>query len=137
MPLRLNQKQLLEIIESIEDGGGDATALRRELEALGPEVKRASQTRRGLRVEEELETTEERLNNRVGDLFPNGIPLQEILDYDYRFTLKELRERCRELGISISGDKKELAAKLIARNKGDNEDDRRVGRPEQAEGVVQ
>ena len=136
MPLRLNQKQLLEIIESIEDGGGDATALRRELEALGPEVKR-TQTRRGLRVEEEEETTEERLNNRVGDLFPNGIPLQEIVDYDYRFTLEELRQHCRELGISISGDKKELAAKLIARNKGDNEDDRRFGRPEQAEGVVQ
>jgi len=131
MPVRLNRRELLALIQSIEDGGGDATALRRELEALEPEVKRALQARRGTRVEEDEPTTEDRLNNRVGDLFPNGIPLQEIVDYDYRFTLKELREQCRELGISISGDKKELAGKLIAHNKGDSEDDRRVGKSEQ------
>ena len=115
MPMRLNRKQLLELIESIEAAGGDASVLRRELEALGPEVKRVP-PRRGARVDEEEETMEERLNNRVGDLFPNGIPLQEILDYDYRFTLDELKARCRDLGIGISGDKKELAAKLIARD---------------------
>ncbi len=116
MPLRLNRNQLIEWIGYTEAGGGDATELRRELEALEPEVKRVPPTRRGARVDKEEETMEERLNNRVGDLFPNGIPLQEILDYDYRFTLEELRARCRDLGIGISGDKKELAAKLIAHN---------------------
>jgi len=115
MPLRLNGKQLRELIDDIETNGGDASVLRQELEQLEPEVRRES-SRRGLRVEAEELTTEERLNNRVGVLFPNGIPLQEILDYDYRFTLEELRARCRDLGIGISGDKKELAAKIIARN---------------------
>jgi len=115
MPLRVNAKQLSELIEEIEAHGGDTSVLRRELEALEPEVKRAP-PRRGYRGEEEEPTTEERLNNRVGDLFPNGIPLQEIMDYDYRFTLKELREQAREAGLSLSGDKKEMAAKLIAHN---------------------
>ena len=117
MPLRLNAKQLRDLIEEIEANGGDAAVLRRELAALGPDQDSRARTRRqGSRFnnEEEL-TTEERLNNRVGDLFPNGIPLQEILDYDYRFTLEELRARCRDLGIGISGDKKELAAKLVAK----------------------
>lgn len=117
MPLRLNGKQLRELIDDIETNGGDASVLRQEMEQLEPEVRRES-PRRGLRVEAEELTTEERLNNRVGDLFPNGIPYQEILDYDYRFTLEELRARCRDLGIGISGDKKELAAKIIARNSG-------------------
>jgi len=114
MTLRLNRNQLAGLIESIEAGGGDTSVLRRELETLEPDQR--PQRRRTNWREEEEPTTEERLNNRVGDLFPNGIPLQEILDYDYRFTLKELREKCRELGISISGDKKELAAKLIVHN---------------------
>ncbi len=114
--MRVNRKELLDLIESIEAGGGDAAVLRHELEALEPEAKHVPQTRRNSRFREEEETVEERLTRRVGDFFPNGIPLQEILDYDYRFSLNELREQCRELGISISGDKKELAAKLIARN---------------------
>ena len=115
MPLRLNVQQLKDLINGIEANGGDATVLRRELETLEGEANRAPQKRRGSRVEEEEPTVEEHLNNRVGDLFPNGIPLQAILDYDYRFTLKELREKCHELGIGPSGDKKELAAKLIAK----------------------
>ncbi len=114
MPVNLNRRELLGLIESIETGGGDATALRRELEALEPEGKRPPH--KNSRFREEEETVEERLTRRVGDFFPNGIPLQEILDYDYRFSLNELREQCRELGISICGDKKALAAKLIARN---------------------
>ena len=112
MAVRLNRKELLELIESMEAGGGDATELRRELEALEPEVKHTPQTRRDLREDEE--TTEERLVRRVGDLFPNGIPYEKIKDYDYRFTQKELIEQCRRAGLGISGDKKELAAKLIA-----------------------
>jgi len=116
MPYRPNQKELLELIESVEACGGDATELRRELDALEPEVKRAPQTRRGSRVEEKEETTEERLIRRVGYLFPNNKPpFEKILDYDRRFTLKELREQCREAELSVSGDKKELIAKLVAK----------------------
>ena len=39
--VRLNRKDLIEWIESIEAGGGDATALRRELEELGPWLYRS------------------------------------------------------------------------------------------------
>ncbi len=38
-----------------------------------------------------------------------------VVDYDRRYTLKELREMARQEGLSASGSKKELAAKLIAR----------------------
>ena len=116
MTFRPNRKELLDMIEKIEANGGDAAELRRELEALEPEVKRAPQTqRRGLRDDEEEETTEERLARRVGDLFPKGIPYEKIKDYDRRFSQKELIEQCRKAGLSVSGDKKELAAKLIAK----------------------
>ena len=111
MSLRLNRKQFIELIEDTEAGGGDASELRRELEALEPEVKRP--TRRNSRVEEEEETTEERLNRRVGDLFPDGIPYGKVIDYDRGHTKNELMEQCRKAGLSISGDKKELAAKII------------------------
>ena len=119
MPLRpKNRKELLEIIESIEAGGGDATALRRELEALEPEAKRVPQTRRNSRFREEEETVEERLTRRVGDLFPNGITdelLARLFDIDKNHSLKELRAMCKEAGLSLSGDKHELAAKLVAK----------------------
>jgi len=112
--MRVNRKELIELIDSIEAGGGDATTLRHELETLEPEVKRVP-PRRGARFrDEEEETMEERLTRRVGDIFPSTIPFDKIVDYDYRFTLKELREQAREAGLSLSGDKKELAAKLIA-----------------------
>lgn len=114
MPLKLNRNQLAELIEQMEAGGGDSSVLRRELETLEPEVK--PQTRRNSRFREEEETMEERLTRRVGDLFPNGIPFEKLMDYDYHFTLNELREQCRKAGLGIGGDKKELAAKLIARN---------------------
>lgn len=114
-PVRLNREELTKVIESLEARGADASELRRELAALGPEIKRAPQTRRGLRGEEEDLTTEERLSNRVGYLFPNGIPYKEILDYDRRFRKEELVEQCRRAGVSVSGEKKELAAKLIAK----------------------
>jgi len=125
MSLRLNRKQFIELIEDTEAGGGDASELRRELEALEPEVKRP--TRRNSRVEEEEETTEERLDRRVGYLFPEGLPYQEIVDYDGRFSGKELIEQCRRAGLSLSGDKKEKAAKLIAHNSGSAAEDTYLG----------
>ncbi len=113
MPVNLNRRELLGLIESIETGGGDATALRRELEALEPEGKRPPH--KNSRFREEEETVEERLTRRVGDLFPEGIPHEKIKDYDYRFTKNELIEQCRKAGLGIGGDKKELAAKLVAK----------------------
>lgn len=116
MPYRPStRKELLELIESVEAGGGDATTLRQELEALEPDVERAPQTRRGSWFREEEETREERLVRRVGDLFPDGIPFEKLRDCDYRYTLKELRAMCKEAGLSLSGDKQELAAKLVAK----------------------
>lgn len=113
MPLRLNRKQLVKLIEDIEAEGNDASILRQELAVLGPEEK-PGPSRGGPKNEEREETTEERLTRRVGYLFPNGIPFKEIFEYDYRFSQKELIQQCREAGIGLSGDKKELAAKLIA-----------------------
>lgn len=115
MSLRLNRQELVKLINSIGAAGKDAIELRHELETLEPEAKRVPQTRRASRVEEEEETMEERLTRRVGDLFPNGIPFEKLMDYDYHFTLNELRERCRKAGVGIGGDKKELAAKLVAK----------------------
>ena len=59
-----------------------------ELEALEPERKHAAPARRGTRVEEEEETTEERLTRRVGYLFPDGIPYEKIEDHDRHFVIK-------------------------------------------------
>ena len=114
--VRLNRKELIELIESIEAGGGDATDLRREMEALEPEAKAAPRKRRDFRDEEE-ETVEERLARRVGHLFPGGITpelVSRVIEADGSHSLKELRSMCKEHGLSLSGDKKELAAKLIA-----------------------
>jgi hypothetical protein len=122
MVLRLNLKQLRDLIEQIEAGGGDASMLRQELEEMEPVRNyrpRARRTRPGLDEEEEL-TTAERLNHRVGDLFDGGISddlLNEIIEMDRNHTLKELKELCCELSLSPNGDKKELAAKLLAYNK--------------------
>jgi len=116
MPLRINAKQLRDWIEEIEANGGDATVLSRELESLKPEAKRVPPTRRDLRFrDEEEESCEEYLTRKVGDLFPDGLPYEEILDYDRRFNKIELVAQCRRAGVSVSGDKKVLAAKLIAK----------------------
>lgn len=52
---------------------------------------------------------------KVQLLFPNRpIPYDKIIEYDRHFTLEELRQQCKDAGIAITGDKKMLAAKLIA-----------------------
>lgn len=38
-----------------------------------------------------------------------------VVDYDRRYTLKGLREKARQAGLSSSGSKKEIAARLIAK----------------------
>jgi hypothetical protein len=111
--LRLNKQGLIDLIDDIEAGGGDATALRSALEALGPDQNLRTR-RHGSRFnnEEEL-TTAERLNNRVGDLFADGLSddlMDRLVDLDRNHSLKELKAMCVEAGLSAGGDKKESAA---------------------------
>ncbi|MBA7592329.1 hypothetical protein ES708_34509 [subsurface metagenome] len=71
-----------------------------------------------LRVMVEEPTVQEYLEAEVGELFPGGITgeiFEKCKEMDYKYTLPELRNMCREAGLSPSGEKKELAAKLIAR----------------------
>jgi len=90
--VRLNKQGLIDLSDRIEAGGGDATALRCELEALGPDQDSRARTRRhGARVnsEEEL-TTADRLNNRVGDLFTGGLSdelVARLVDLDRNHSL--------------------------------------------------
>ena len=81
-------------------------------------IKRRQPARppRGVELRAEL-TTEERLSAEAGYLFPGGV-LGDILamciEYDAKYSLKELRKMCIDAGFSPSGHKKLLAAKLIA-----------------------
>ena len=118
--LRLNKQGLVDLIDNIETGGGDASELRRELEELGPDPDSQTRTRRqGSRFNNEEEpTTADRLNHRVGDLFTNGLSddlLDRLVELDMNHSLKELKAMCVEAGLSAGGDKKELAAKLVAK----------------------
>ena len=100
------------MIQNTEAAGRDASELKEALESIpAPGQSRKTDGRRG---EEEEETTEERLIRRVGYLFPNGIPFKEIYDLDCHYSQKDLIQQCRDAGLSLSGDKKELAAKLLA-----------------------
>ena len=120
--VKLDTKGLAELIDNINNNGGDAT----ELENIMGEIVEDENARRpvkrreaSLRITVEGPTTEERLEAEVGELFPGGIITGEILEkcieMDGKYTLEELREMCREAGLSLSGAKKELAAKLIAK----------------------
>jgi len=118
--VRLNKQGLVDLIDKIEAGGGDATVLRRELEALGPDQDSRTRPRsHGSRFRNEEEPTlYERLNNRVGDLFTGGLSdelLARLVDLDRNHSLKELKAMCVEAGLSAGGEKKELAAKLVAK----------------------
>ena len=116
--VRLSTKELDELIESVEAQGGDTTEFKK-LRAEFVETQPQKPTRRRLIsvVPREEETTEERLNREAGDLFPSGFSadiLALCIEYDRKYSLKELRTMCLEAGISPSGHKKLLAAKLIA-----------------------
>jgi len=115
MTLKLNRQELVELINSMEAGGSDASHLRAALATL-PQPAQPRQGLSRLREEEEP-TTAEYLNVRVGDLFPNGITdevLAQLIEMDRRYSLKELQAMCKDVGLSGRGDKKELAAKLLA-----------------------
>jgi len=81
-------------------------------------IRRRQPARPPRRVELRAElTTEERLNREAGDLFSGGVSgdiLAMCIEYDRNYSLKELRTMCVEAGLSPSGHKKLLAAKLIA-----------------------
>ena len=119
--VKLDKRGLAELIDNIKANGGDAT----ELENLMAEVTEDENARRPVRrmgnpitILVEEPTTEERLEAEVGELFPGGITgkiLAECIEMDGKYTLEELRNMCREAGLSLRGAKKELAAKLIAK----------------------
>lgn len=63
------------------------------------------------------ETTKEYYDTKIGHLFPEGITdeiLDILMDYDGAYNLEQLKEMCRASGVSLGGDKKILAAKLLA-----------------------
>jgi hypothetical protein len=62
-------------------------------------------------------STADYLDLKVGDLFPNRVDddvLAQLIEIDGQYTLGELRAMCKQAGLSTSGDKKILAAKLLA-----------------------
>ena len=116
--VRLSTKELDELIENVEAEGGDTTEFKK-LRAEFAETQPQKPARRmviqlGAREEE---TTEKRLNREAGELFPSGFSadlLRMCIEYDAKYSLRELRTMCVEAGLSPSGHKKLLAAKLIA-----------------------
>jgi len=118
--VRLNKQGLNDLINNIKEHGGNPG----ELEDLMGEViedermqRPVIRRERALRIMVEEPTTAERLAEEVGGLFPGGITgalLAECIEMDEKYTLAELKEMCIEAGLSPSGHKKELAAKLIA-----------------------
>ena len=116
--VRLSKKELDELIKSVEAEGGDATELKK-LRGEFAETQPQKPARRQLRsaVLREEETTEERLDREAGALFPGGVSgdiLTMCIEYDRKYSLKELEKMCLEAGLSPRGHKKLLAAKLIA-----------------------
>jgi len=119
--VKLNNQGLDDLIDNIKNNGGDCPDLESmRSETIEDERKRRPVRRRErtLRIMAEEPTTEEFLEAEVGGLFPEGITgeiLAKCIEMDRKYTLKELRNMCREAGLSPSGEKKELAAKLIAK----------------------
>ena len=114
IPTRLKRQEISELINSMEAAGNDASHLRAILATL----PQPAQPRQGSRFRQEEElTTAEYLHIRVGHLFPNGITdavLAQLIVMDRNYSLKELQAMCKDAGLSGRGDKKALAAKLLA-----------------------
>ena len=120
--VRLNKQGLADLIENIKANGGDTTELDNMMSEIIEDERFRRPVRRreaALRIMVEEPTTEERLEAEVGELFPGGIitgkVLEEVIEFDRNHTLAEIKRMCVEAGLSPSGHKKELAAKLIAR----------------------
>ena len=116
--VRLSKKELDELIESVEAEGGNPTEfkkLRSEFTEIQPQKPARRQAISVVSREEE--STEERLNREAGELFSGGVSsdiLAMCIEYDAKYSLKELRKMCIDAGLIPSGHKKLLAAKLIA-----------------------
>lgn len=121
--VRLNKQGLNDLINNIKEQGGNPGELEELLSEVIENEKRERPVKprpRTMTVEVEEPTTAERLEAEVGELFPEGITgalLAECIEMDEKYTLAELKEMCIEAGLSPSGHKKELAAKLIAHRK--------------------
>ena len=123
---RMSKQELIEWIQSTEEGGGDTTGLKALLaEVESDERKRSAGRPRGVvpprgglqASRDEEMTTQEYLEYKVGYLFPEGITgevLETLFEMDRDHSLKELKRMCVEAGLSANGDKKTLAAKLLA-----------------------
>ncbi len=118
--VRLNKKGLNELIDNVKANGGNTVELEELLGEIDEDERnqRPVKRERALRIMVEEPTTEELLEAKVGELFSGGITgpiLADVIELDRNHTLAELKEMCVEAGISPSGSKKELAAKLIAK----------------------
>ncbi len=120
--IRLDNKGLADLIDGIKNSGGNCP----ELDNIQNEINDDEKFRRPVRRREatmrimvEEPTTEQLLERKVGELFPEGLITSEILakvvEFDRNHTMAEIKEKCAAAGISTSGSKKEMAAKLIAR----------------------
>jgi len=116
--VRLSTKELDELIESVEAEEGDATELMKlRNEFTEAQYQKSARRQATSVVSREEETTEGCLNREAGDLFSGGVSgdiLAMCIEYDRKYSLRELRTMCVEAGLSPSGHKKLLAAKLIA-----------------------
>ena len=118
--VRFNKNDLALLIDNVRKNGGDTTELDNLMsQVIEDENNHRPVRRRGnpLRILVEEPAIEERLEAEVGGLFPGGITepiLSKIIEFDRNHTLAEIKEMCVEAGLSSSGHKKELAAKLIA-----------------------
>ena len=118
--VRLSKQELNDLVDNINASGGNPGELGDLLSEIVEDerMRRPVKRERALRILVEEPTTEERLEAEVGELFPGGITepiLAECIEMDGKYTMEELKNMCREVGLSPSGSKKELAAKLIAR----------------------
>lgn len=120
--VRLTKQGLNDLINSIKESGGDTTELEKLMSEVNEDERAQRPVRRQsppLRILVEEPTIEERLEVEVGELFPGGIItgkiLADVIEYDRKYTLAELKKMAIEAGLSPSGHKKEIAAKLIAR----------------------
>ncbi|MBA7525942.1 hypothetical protein ES705_18101 [subsurface metagenome] len=100
--VKLSKKALDELIESVEAEGGDTTEFKK-LRAEFVETQPQKPVRRQLIsvIPREEVTIEKRLNREAGDLFSGGVSgdiLAICIEYDRKYSLKELRTMCVEAG---------------------------------------
>ena len=112
---KISREDLLVMIQNTEAAGRDASELKAALASL-PQQGQSNKARGQLGEEQEI-TTADHLQQRVGDLFTGGVTddvLAQLIKIDGEYSLKDLRKMCKDAGLGTGGDKKVLAAKLLA-----------------------